>query len=100
MALGLSLAILWILVAYKELAHVNLEFAESKPAEDASRHENSLSKENFIAEAMSSAAEDDFNSYYIRAMCDAQEWDPTVVFTCHGVIGGTGTAVHLGKFFL
>lgn len=57
MALGLSLAILWILVAYNELAHSNFEFSESRPAKDASRHVTSLSKQNFIAESMNFAIE-------------------------------------------
>jgi hypothetical protein len=90
MAIGLSLVILWILVAYIEVAHVQFELGSSKGLEDGSRYNAAVSKEDFINAAINSAVEDDFDDSHIRAMCGEQEWDSTVVFTCRGVIGGIG----------
>jgi hypothetical protein len=53
-------------------------------------HESTLSKEQFIEAAIKSATVDDYDDTAIRAMCDAQDWNMSVVFTCRGTIGGVG----------
>jgi hypothetical protein len=90
LALGLSLSILWILIAYKQLAHLQFELGSNEGPKDGSRYVANMSKEDFIDTAINSAIEDDFDGNHIRAMCNDQEWDSTVVFTCRGVIGGIG----------
>lgn len=50
----------------------------------------SLSKEQFVATAVDTSINDSFDDTSIRLLCDVQIWDPSVVFTCHGVIGGIG----------
>ena len=90
MAIGLSSVVLWILVAYMEVAHVRFELGSNEDLEDGSRYNATMSKEDFIDAAINSAVEDDLDDSHIRAMCDDQEWDSTVVFTCRGVIGGIG----------
>ena len=49
-----------------------------------------MSKDEFIAAAMDAVVEDDYDYSHLKSMCDDQPWDSTVVFTCHGVIGGIG----------
>ena len=90
MATGLSLVVLWILAAYIEVSHVQFELGSNEGLEDGSRYNAAMSKEDFIDAAINSAVEDDFDDSHIRAMCDCQEWDSSVVFTCRGVIGGIG----------
>lgn len=50
----------------------------------------SMSKEKFVAAAVESGLDDSFDYTPIKTLCDAQIWDPSVVFTCHGIIGGIG----------
>ena len=91
MALGLLLVILWILVAYTQVAHLQLQLDSKESLEDGSRDDvTNLSKHDFINAAISSAVEDGFDNSHISAMCNDQEWDDTVVFTCRGIIGGIG----------
>lgn len=65
----------------------NLE--EERPGPDTC----SLSEDDFIAAAIETAVEDDFNDGPISELCAAQEWDSSVVFTCRGIIGGIGTRI-------
>jgi len=75
----------------------NLQFEFDVDEQDALTHPIELSKEEFIAAIISSAVEDDFDQSQIRKMCDSQQWDQTVVFRCHGIIGGIGASY---SFFL
>ena len=91
LSIGALLVILWILVGYIRLGYFQFEPTETERLKDTSKYNIDLSKEDFVAAAINSAVGDDFDYSHVSAMCDDQQWDSTVVFTCHGVIGGIGT---------
>jgi hypothetical protein len=91
LSLGLVVVFLWILAGYMRLEHLQFEL----DLDDASGRIIELSKDEFISAAINSAVQDNFDHTHVRKMCDAQEWDPTVVFTCHGIIGGIGKSFEI-----
>lgn len=91
LSLGLVLVLLWILAGYMRLGHLQFELDLDDPPGQIIE----LSKDEFITATINSAVEDNFDHTHIRKMCDAQEWDPTVVFTCHGIIGGIGKSFRI-----
>ena len=57
---------------------------------DQANHNPTLSKEGFVVAATEAARGDDYDDASLREMCSGQSWDKSVVFTCHGLIGGIG----------
>ena len=54
------------------------------------KHDIVLSKEEFVVTTIEAARGDHYDDTSIRQLCSAQNWDNSVVFTCHGLIGGIG----------
>ncbi|KAH8820195.1 hypothetical protein F5884DRAFT_39693 [Xylogone sp. PMI_703] len=92
LAIVLALVTVCILIGYhQQTARIPYVLAGHAQSEHGSTGlKENMSSQEFIAAAMTSAQEDNFDHSHIRAMCDAQQWDPSVVFTCHGIIGGIG----------
>ncbi|RFU30229.1 hypothetical protein B7463_g6105, partial [Scytalidium lignicola] len=91
LAIGLSIFIACFLIGYNQPTHIQHALEDiTRNGPEASEPKRHRSKEEFIATTMSSALEDNFDYSHIREVCDAQQWDSTVVFTCHGIIGGIG----------
>jgi hypothetical protein len=88
---GVSLAILWTIIGYILFQEPQFDAAADEASREAFEFYN-LPRENFIAGAMNAAINDAFDYSHIQAICDHQQWDSTVVFTCHGMIGGIGTS--------
>lgn len=78
---------LWILAGFLRLG----EFQYGVEEFDGHPRQKDYSKDEFIEAAIRSAVEDEFDYGYIREMCDDQEWDSSLVFSCNGAIGGIGT---------
>lgn len=88
--MGFLIVSLWLLIGFIHLQHFQFDLAEDERLKGFPRYDSNLSKDEFVAAAISSAADDGFDYSHIRNMCDNQEWDNTVVFSCHGVLGGIG----------
>ncbi|KAH7410646.1 hypothetical protein BKA64DRAFT_638309 [Cadophora sp. MPI-SDFR-AT-0126] len=89
LAVGVVLVSLWVFMGLLRMQSLELDLDEQEAWSYDTRIEN-WSKEDFVAEAMSAAVEDDFDYGYIAEMCDEQKWDDSVVFECQNLIGGIG----------
>ena len=82
------LLIVGALVTYSQLRNIYLDL----PVDVEWKEWIEIPKESFVRTAINSAVEDDYDSTHIRAMCDAQPWDSSLIFDCWGIIGGIGNA--------
>ncbi|KAH8602693.1 hypothetical protein B0O99DRAFT_531841 [Bisporella sp. PMI_857] len=90
LGLAYSAIALFILFCYTQWEDSQPEFLINGGLSDSTSENISLSRDDFVAAAVESAIENDFDDSPIRELCDATVWDRSVVFYCHGVIGGVG----------
>jgi len=82
--------VLFIVFLYSQLYNIHAWVRVKNQLDDHPKHGFRLSKETFVAAAAEAARGDDYDDTSISEMCSAQTWDNSVVFTCHGLIGGIG----------
>lgn len=94
-SLALLLLLVCVLVGYRHLENDYSLRAEDGPFDGTWNQRGSISQENFTTIAIDSAVKDDYDPSHVRAVCDAQSWDSSLVFDCRGIIGGIGDSCTL-----
>ena len=82
--------VLFFVFLYCQLQRIQSGLHVKQQLGGHAKHDTRLSKEEFVVAVTELARGDDYDDTSIKEMCNAQSWDKSVVFTCHGLIGGIG----------